>query len=122
MIYVVQFIGALIVAIGLLLLINPDKLKTVLYKMIDKDKLYVAAVLRVAFGVVFIMVAQETRLPNVTTGLGVFFILAGVIIPIMGKTRIAALATWWIARGNAIIRLWSVIAIALGVFIFWLGR
>ena len=114
MTFVVPVIGYLVIAIGVIVLAVPGRFKGLLDRLVTTKKLYIAVLLRVVFGVLFLLAAAETRWPMFVTIMGVFFIFAGVLVPQLGKARIKALAQWWIDRGNTVIRLWALIAMALG--------
>jgi hypothetical protein len=53
--------------------------------------------------------------------MGVFFIFAGVVIPIIGGVKLKLLAEWWVRRGDTIIRTWAVIALVLGALTVYAG-
>jgi hypothetical protein len=118
---VVVTIGALIVVIGIAILLAPEILKKILVRLLETDRFYVIAILRIVIGVLFLLAAGSTRFPMFITIMGFFFILAGVLIPVIGSGRLKAFASWWLERGNAVIRLWALIAIALGAAFVWAG-
>lgn len=78
-----------------------------------------AAALRLVFGVALWLVAPSSRAPLVLQVLGAVSILAGILIPLMGSSRFAALLNWWVGQSALFVRLWSLIALIFGAFLLW---
>jgi len=79
--------------------------------------LYVAGLVRVAIGLVLVAVAPASRYPVGLRVLGAIIFLAGLVTPLFGVPRAQAILAWWTAQGAAFVRLWSLVAVALGIFI-----
>jgi hypothetical protein len=112
---IVLAIGLIIIVIGLAVLVKPAKLKDLLYILLEKDWFRMVAALRVIIGVLFLFAAGGTRSPIFVSVMGILFISAGVLIPILGPTRLRFLANWWLKRRALVIRLWALVALAFGV-------
>ena len=48
-------------------------------------------------------------------------IIAALLLPAIGTARIKAIAWWWMERGDAVIRMWALSAIAFGALIAYAG-
>jgi uncharacterized protein YjeT (DUF2065 family) len=116
---IVLAIGLVIVVTGLAVLIKPARLKDLLYTLLEKDWFRIVAALRVIIGVLFLFAAGGTRSPIFVSVMGVLFILAGVLIPILGSARLRYLASWWMERRDSVLRLWALVALALGGVLVW---
>ena len=114
-------IGLIIIVIGLAVLVKPARLKDRLYILLEKDWFRMVAVLRVTLGVLFLFAAGGTRSPIFVSVMGILFISAGVLIPILGPTRLRSLAHWWLKRRDLVLRLWALVALALGVVLVWVA-
>lgn len=116
---VVAAVGVLIVVVGFVVFVAPERLKRILEALEGRDRYYAIAVLRIAVGVIFVVSASEARVPAVVRLLGVVFIAAGILIPLLGAARVRAWAAWWLERGGGFIRAWALVAILLGTVILW---
>ena len=91
--------------LGLLLLIAPAILLDPLHDVAGKPAVRLVAVaLRAVLGVAFILVAEETRYPNLITIIGALALVAALVIAVMPKESFADLMSWasdfspWAAR------------------------
>jgi hypothetical protein len=116
---IVLVIGLIIIVTGLAVLVKPARLKDLLYILLEKDWFRMVAALRVIIGVLFLFAAGGTRSPIFVSVMGILFILAGVLIPILGTARLRSLASWWIKRRDLVLRLWALVALALGGVLVW---
>lgn len=112
---VVVLVGALIALLGLAVIIAPSTLKKALWALIESDRFYLVAIARVVLGVLFLLAAGQSNSPIFVTVVGVVMILAGVLIPVLGKTRVRAFAEWWLKRGDGMLRIWGVLALLFGI-------
>ena len=111
-------IGLLVAALGLVGMAAPEVLLRLVWKIHLPPALYLAALLRVAFGIVVILAAPDSRLPTALRILGVIMILAGVLTPFFG-VQIAELALKSGAKDPGTIRAFAAVALALGGFIVY---
>jgi uncharacterized protein YjeT (DUF2065 family) len=116
---IVLAFGLIIIVIGLAILVKPARLKDLLYILLEKDWFRMVAALRVIIGVLFLFAAGGTRSPIFVSVMGVLFILAGVLIPILGPVRLRSLASWWMKRRDLVLRLWALVAVTLGGVLVW---
>jgi hypothetical protein len=116
---IVLFIGIFILVVGIAILISPAALRQLLHKFLEKRWLPYATALRIIVGVIFVFAAPQTKMPQIIWGLGILFILAGIIIPLLGAKRIEGVANWWLGMPDVVLRLWAVLAGILGILIAW---
>lgn len=79
--------------------------------------LYVAVAIRGVFGVLLVVAADGTRFPWTVRVLGIVSLVAAVSLPLLGYERVRKFITWWLARPDAFVRAWSVVACAFGAFL-----
>jgi hypothetical protein len=77
-------IGLFVAILGLIAVVTPESLLRLVSIIHLPPALYVAAVLRVVFGIIFIQVAPNSRLPIPLRVFGVIMILAGALTPFFG--------------------------------------
>ena len=81
---------------------------------------YLVATIRVAFGLILILAAPVSRAPKALRVLGYLVLIAGITTAVMGLVaieRARSMIEWWLQHGSGIIRLTSVVLLALGGFI-----
>jgi hypothetical protein len=112
-------VGLIIAALGILGIAAPTTLLDATAFALTEVGLYVAAALRVAFGLVLIAAAPASRLPRALRVLGALIVLAGLITPFFGLERARAMVDWWSAQGPLFMRAWAALAVVFGLFIIY---
>lgn len=79
--------------------------------------IYMAIAVRIGLGVVFILVAGETRFPTAFIVLGYLMIIAAVMIAIIGRERLDRFIQWWVNSSMVMARAWLVLGVLFGVFL-----
>jgi hypothetical protein len=111
-------IGLLVAALGLVGALAPEVLLRLVSKIHLSPALYLAALLRVAFGIIFIVAAPSSRLPTALRILGVIVILAGVLTPFFGA-QMAEVALNSGSKNPGMVRALAGAALAFGGFIVY---
>src|SRR3974377_1276690 len=94
-------------ALGALGLVSPRRLADFARGFLWSGGLYLAAVIRIVFGAVFVLAAPHSRFPEIVRVVGLLSILAGLLTPILGVDRQRRMLDWWTARGSLFMRIWS---------------
>lgn len=81
--------------------------------------LWIGATVRILFGVALWRKAPSSHTPAVLEGVGAIALISGMVLPLVGVERLSKLISWWSGQSSTFIRGWSVVAIALGLFLFW---
>ena len=121
LISVISVIGALIVLEGVVFLIKPQLLKPLLKFFAKGKNIYIPAVLRVIFGVVFIYFAQNLRVWWMILIIGILLCAAGVAMFMVKIDKLKAMLGWWEQRSLITLRLMAVVAMIVGGIIFYAG-
>ena len=85
----------------------------------SKKGFWLAVLLRLCFGLVLWLAAPDTRLPELLRALGALSIVSAVTLPLVGYERFARVIEWWIRRPRWTMRLWSLLAVAIGATVLW---
>lgn len=118
---VVAVLGILIVLLGLLGLISPNRFRRLIQQMTSNTRFVSAIVSRLAIGVLLWFVADELRFPQVMRILAAISIAAAVIVLIMGSARLDRLVDWWLGRADGLFRVSAFFAAAFGVFLVYVA-
>jgi uncharacterized membrane protein YhfC len=114
-------VGVLILVLGAKGAIAPaDFVETVTFFQ-SPPMLYIAAVVRVAVGVVLIVAAPASRAPVLVRALGVLITIGGLLTPFMGTDIARPILDWW-ATGLLIPRIFGIVAIGLGILVLYATR
>ena len=112
--YLSWFLVAFVVAAGVAGLVAPDAILSLRALAATQGALLVFGALRVAIGVVLIMVAPRSRAPRALQAAGAVLLLAGLATPLFGIDRTRAVLAWEAAQGTWLIRVGGAIVVALG--------
>ena len=112
-----RLIGLLIVAQGVLGLVAPELFASVVKAFQTPPVIYLAALIRIAVGVVLVLAAPASRVPTGLRCLGALIVIGGLLTPVLGVQFAKLVLAWWSEGGPAIIRIWAVAALAIGAFI-----
>ena len=121
MAYSVLFIGLVIFLVAVIVLFHPEFVKTQLRHLLDQRWLVAATLLRIVFGILFLIDAHATRYPAVTTAIGIILVVAGIMIPIIGTAMIERWADYWLAKSNILIRLFALVMVCVSGFFIWMS-
>jgi hypothetical protein len=110
-------VGLVILVFGVLGVIHPGAMLIVGRALATPSGLYVAGLVRVVIGLVLFAAAPASRYPAALGALGAIIFFAGLFTPILGLGRAEAVIEWWAAQGPVVMRLWCLVAAALGFFV-----
>lgn len=114
-------LGAVSLLIGVLLFLMPAFMKKKLHFFFDYRWVNVVLVIRLLLGFLLVGIAPATKYPSFFLFLGVIVIFIAITVPFMGSQRINAMSDWWLARSNSILRVWSLVPVALGILLIALA-
>jgi hypothetical protein len=112
-------IGLLLVVQGVLGLVAPDVFVTTIRFIQTPSVMYVAAVLRVVFGVVLVRAAAGSRAPRFFRVFGFIIVIGGLLTPFVGVWASQHILGWWSASGPALVCVFAGVSLALGVLIIY---
>jgi hypothetical protein len=115
----VAIIGAVIAGVGVVGVLAPALLLDLGRSLLSSNGLYGVAAIRVAFGVLLLLVASLSRMPRTLRVIGVIIILNGLVTPFFGVERSEDLLNWFSMRGPAFVRVMALLAIAFGAFVVY---
>jgi uncharacterized membrane protein len=117
-------VAALVVAlfaiiIGVVGIVSPDGLTMARRHLLDRPGvvLYVAALIRVAMGLVLIVFAPRSRTPMILRVMGIVIALQGIVPQLIGIGRERVILEQEVTLGHAALRFGAVVALASGCFI-----
>ena len=118
---IVAIFGLLIAVLGAVAVVRPGVFSQMFGAMSGQAVWVLAVVLRLALGTLLLMVAADTRLPQVINILGWIAIVAAVVVLLLGPERLEALVKWWLSRRDGWLRASAAFACAFGAFLAWVA-
>lgn len=115
----VMIFGLLLIAMGLTAMISPGLLLRYSDQFLTQTGLYAAMIIRLVMGVVLILAAPETRVPQALTVFGVIIFISGVITPLIGLERARRMVAYITSKPLTFQRVWASMALAIGLFLIW---
>ena len=116
---IAQLFAVLMMAFGALGIVLPDIFFESVQAVQLPPLLYLAAAIRVVVGVVFLLVARQSRFPGTIRALGFFVIVAGLLTPFVGAQVLQVVLAWWQTGGPLLIRLVGCVVMIVGASIFY---
>jgi hypothetical protein len=110
-------IALFVMVVGTVGLFTPDSLIAVGRYVVTPIGLYAVAALRVAMGLLLMMVARISRAPKTLRAVGAVVIVAGLTTPLFGVERVRAMLDWEATQGTALIRTVAGLLLAGGAFL-----
>ena len=110
-------VALFIVVVGMVGIVSPDSLTTVRRQYFATPVgLYTAGAVRVAMGLVLILVARISRAPKILRTLGAVMCAQGLAATLLGLDRAHAILEWEVMH-PALLRAGAVVALASGGFV-----
>ena len=85
----------------------------------SKSGFWLAVLLRLCFGLALWFAAPDSRLPIVLRVLGAVAVLSAASLPLVGYDRFERVLRWWTGHSPFVMRLWSLLATAIGGVVLW---
>jgi len=111
-------VAAFTIIVGIVGLISPDRVTTArrLY-FATPVGLYTAGAVRVAMGLVVILIAPASRAPKTLRALGAVMCMQGLAATLLGPDRARAVLEWETMQGTAVLRVGAAVALTIGCFL-----
>lgn len=118
--WLARVVAVLVIAVGVVGLIAPRLLVTIVAPTVTPTGLYVAAAIRLGIGAILFGAANASRSPALLRVFGTLAVLAGLITLFLGTDRARAALDGWSGQGTALVRLTGVAALAFGALLTFL--
>jgi hypothetical protein len=113
-------VGSLIGAFGIVGIMAPSSIGWIAMHSLTSGAFYFIAAARVAFALVLVLAAPVSRAPKALRALGYVILIAGIATALTGMVameRAQAIVEWWLQQGPGVVRLTSLLVLALGGFV-----
>jgi hypothetical protein len=110
-------IAALMILVGLIGVVWPEGLMEFSKYSFTATGIYVAAIVRMAMGLLLFVAAKATRTPKTVRVIGLIILVAGVATALVTVERAQLLRDWWLGRGPDALRIAACFPLAVGFFV-----
>ncbi|MDD5495655.1 MAG: hypothetical protein PHP46_00975 [Candidatus Omnitrophica bacterium] len=117
MVILVKSIGALIIFVGALCILNPQAMKGLLSFWKAGKRVYAIGIIRLVFGILFLIAAPQCKEPWLIRVFGVLMLLSAFTIFFMGLEKIKGMFEWFDKRPLSVIRILALVAFVIGALI-----
>jgi uncharacterized protein YjeT (DUF2065 family) len=116
---VIKGIGIAFVLIGFVFIVRPDIMKWLMNFVKRGKRVYFAALLRFVLAVIFLLGASQCTHKWVIAAFGILFLLAGLLIFVLGPEKIRRILDWYDNQSLIIFRIIAVIPMVLGAIVIF---
>ena len=116
---IIVIFGALICLAGLVILIAPEKFKSVMNNWTGQPRFLLAVIVRVVIGATLLAEAANLKFPLAMKIIGGLSIVAAIGILLIGQERMDRFIAYWMRMSDRVFRFWSVFALAFGAFLIY---
>ncbi len=116
---IIVLFGALICLAGLVILIAPEKFKSVMNNWTGQPRFLFAVIVRIVFGAILLAESANLKFPLAMKIIGGITILAAVAILLIGEKRMDRFIALWMRISDNVLRAWSILVFAFGGFLIY---
>ncbi len=118
MVTAVRILGVVIVAMGVISLLNPRILKQSMTFMGQGKRFYAVGVLRLLIGGMLLYTASQCRLPEVIIILGILVLTSGIAVFALGE-KMKSMINWFNKKPLLFLRFVGLIPLAFGALLLY---
>jgi hypothetical protein len=110
-------IATLMILLGLTGVLWPEGMMDFAKYTFTSTGIYVAAIVRMAVGLLLFVAAKATRTPKTVLAIALILLVAGVATALITVERAQFLRDWWLGRGPGALRIAACVPLAIGCFV-----
>ncbi len=118
MLFLAKFTSVLIAVFGFLILCFPPMVKKGLSFWAEGKRIYLAGLLRLLLGFLFLGAASESAFPRAVIVFGFLFLLAGILIFVIPREKLKAVIAWWLDAPSLVCRFLGLFLAAFALLMF----
>jgi len=113
-----KIVAILLVIDALVILIRPDYVKKYIVLLAEGSKIYLAAILDAALGVIFLIGSSGSKVPLVIVPFGILA-LGGAVFIVISPQKARAIAMWFEAKSKTTLRFFALIYLLVSAFLVY---
>ena len=116
---VIKIIGIFFILLGFVFLLRPDIMKWLIGFVKKGKRVYFAGLIRLALAVVFFASFRECDKPWFIFAFGILFLIAGILIFMLGPEKIKRILDWCQKQSVMLFRIIALLPMAMGALIIY---
>ena len=117
--HIITAAGILFCCIGILFLVKPALITSVLDYLKQGRRMYLLVLIRLILGALFLLGADQSRIPWIIIVFGILIILKGLVAVVLGPERVKQQMEKVEKVSPSVVRLISLLTAALGALIIY---
>lgn len=119
--HIVWIIGAIMALGGVAMVLKPDWMKRTMDFFTARHRFQAAAVLKLIIGVVFLVLATQSRMPWVIILIGILIAVGNLWALLINPDTARNFMLWWQKKPFWVYRLWGIMGVIFGGIIIYAG-
>lgn len=117
MVTAVRIVGIIIALAGVVYLLKPSVIKWLMEFFKQGRRLYFAGLIRFVLAVIFFSAYRDCNQRWIIFAFGILFLISGLLVFVIPLEKLRAYIAWWQKQPLTLLRVISLIALAIGVVI-----
>jgi len=116
---IVKVFGLIMIVAGAAFFIKPHTMRKLAYYFIGDKRMKISSIMTIVLGVIFLIVASRCKFSWVVVIFGIWAIIKGVLLFIIGKNKLKMFVDQFLIRPSRTLRVYAVIEIMLGIALIY---
>jgi len=118
---IIKIIGILFIAIAIVFLLKPGIMNSLMEFFKKGKRIYFSGLVRLALAVIFLLGTggHQGHKFWIIFAFGILFLIAGVLIFMLGPEKIRRMIDWWQKQSTLLLRFMAIITLAIGAIIIY---
>lgn len=115
----VKLFGIIMVAFGGIFLTSPEVIKKYMIFWTKGRRVYAGGGLSILVGIVLLLAAFQCRVAWFVTIIGIWALIKGILLFILGPERFTSIINWWAARSPVVLRIIALLVLIFGALFIY---
>lgn len=117
MVILVKLLGIITVVFGVTFLMRPEVIKKYMAFWTKGKRVYTGGSLSILIGIILLFAASQCGVVWFVTVIGIWGLIKGIILFILGPKKVISMINWWIARPPAVLRILALLTLSIGTLL-----
>lgn len=119
MLIVAKLIAFLMMAAGVMFLVNPKAMKSYVDFWLQGSRMRKGGLVNLIIGIALLIAAPQCKVPIVITLMGLISLIKGIALFTFGLEKVKAATIKWRDKPHGQVRLFALLPIGLGFLLLW---
>jgi len=119
MLILIKLLGVIIMAFGIIYLVNPDVMRKYITFWAKGRRIYIGGALSVLISIILLLAASRCKLVWFVILVGLTSLAKGIILLMSGPKKWVSTINWWAGRSSGALRFLGLLVLAIGVALLY---